>query len=104
MSSQHESSEQYIKDNNIQVILKDAIKELCSRRPERPLAFLRDYFGRLDVEDRVLYDYDAPSQQPDEPEVVNVTRDNRASIHRRGAISAEVYTDDEVKNYTRKVG
>ena len=36
-------------------------------------------------------------------EIVNVSRDNRASIHRRGAISAEVYTDEEVKNYTRKV-
>ena len=55
MSSQHESSEQYIHDNNIQVILKDAIKELCSRRPERPLAFLRDHFGRLDVEDRRVF-------------------------------------------------
>lgn len=103
--SSHETSKQYIHDNNIQVILKDAIKELCSKRPERPYAFLRDYFGRLDVEDGVLYDYDASCQQQhdNEPEVVNVSRDNRASIHRRGAISAEVYTDEEVKNYTRKV-
>lgn len=103
--SSHETSKQYIHDNNIQVILKDAIKELCSKRPELPYAFLRDYFGRLDVEDGVLYDYDASCQQQhdNEPEVVNVSRDNRASIHRRGAISAEVYTDEEVKNYTRKV-
>jgi len=105
MSSQPEISKQYIQDNNIQVILKAAIKELCSKRPERPYAFLRDYFGRLDVDDgSQLYDFEvAPPQPENEPEVVNVSRDSRASIHRRGAISAEVYTLEEVKNYTRKV-
>ena len=60
---------------------------------------------RIDVDDgSQLYDFEvAPPQPENEPEVVNVSRDSRASIHRRGAISAEVYTLEEVKNYTRKV-
>lgn len=100
-------STQYIQDNNIHVILKDAIKELCFQRPDRPYAFLRDYFGRLDLEGENQYELNGPSApnagEAEREEIVNVSRDNRASIHRRGAISAEVYTDEEVKNYTRKV-
>ena len=103
MSSQQESSKQYIQDNNIHVILKNAIKELCSARPDRPYAFLRDYFGKLDADEGAIYEYENHTQNQEEAEVVSIPRDNRASIHRRGAISAEVYTDDEVKNYTRKV-
>jgi cAMP-dependent protein kinase regulator len=39
---------QYIDDYNVHQILKDAIAELCQKRPQRPYAYLRDYFGRLE--------------------------------------------------------
>lgn len=108
MSGPPQSSQQYINDNNIHVILKEAIKELCSKRPERPYAFLREYFGKLDSDEGFLYEYESQSQNNEHDheqheQIINVSRDHRASIHRRGAISAEVYTDEEVKNYTRKV-
>ena len=55
-----------------------------------------------------MYEYESQSQNNEHDheqheQIINVSRDHRASIHRRGAISAEVYTDEEVKNYTRKV-
>jgi len=39
---------QYIDDFNVHQILKDAIADLCQRRPQRPYAYLRDYFARLE--------------------------------------------------------
>lgn len=40
--------EAYVQRHNIQQILKDAIVSLCVSRPENPIAFLRDYFHKLD--------------------------------------------------------
>ena len=38
----------YIDDFNVHQILKDAIQELCQRRPHRPYQFLSEYFARLE--------------------------------------------------------
>lgn len=38
----------YIQKHNIQPLLKDCIVQLCTVRPERPMAFLRDLFDRLE--------------------------------------------------------
>lgn len=52
MSSEEERSlrecEQYVQKHNIQQLLKDCIIQLCMARPDRPMAFLRDYFERLE--------------------------------------------------------
>lgn len=40
--------EAYVQRHNIQQILKDAIVSLCVSRPDKPIAFLRDYFHKLD--------------------------------------------------------
>lgn len=40
--------EQYVQKHNIQQLLKECIIQLCTARPERPMAFLRDYFERLE--------------------------------------------------------
>lgn len=40
--------EAYVQRHNIQQILKDAIVSLCVSRPDNPIAFLRDYFHKLD--------------------------------------------------------
>ena len=34
---------------NVHNILKDAISELVQHKPQRPYAFLRDYFGTLEA-------------------------------------------------------
>lgn len=65
-------STQYIQDNNIHVILKDAIKELCFQRPDRPYAFLRDYFGRLDLEGENQYELNGPSVRLKSQRIYNV--------------------------------
>ncbi|KAL0197407.1 hypothetical protein M9458_005947, partial [Cirrhinus mrigala] len=51
-SSEEERSlrecERYVQKHNIQQLLKDCIVQLCTNRPERPMAFLREYFERLE--------------------------------------------------------
>lgn len=51
-SSEEERSlrecELYVQKHNIQQLLKDCIVQLCTARPERPMAFLREYFERLE--------------------------------------------------------
>lgn len=51
-SSEEEKSlrecELYVQKHNIQQLLKDCIVQLCTSRPERPMAFLREYFERLE--------------------------------------------------------
>lgn len=40
--------EAYVQRHNIQQILKDAIVNLCVSKPDNPIAFLRDYFNKLE--------------------------------------------------------
>lgn len=52
MSNEEERSlrecEQYVQKHSIQQLLKDCIIQVCTARPDRPMAFLRDYFERLE--------------------------------------------------------
>jgi len=99
----------YIDEFDIQAIVKDAIAELCSKQPQRPLAYLRDYFGRLEqislnrsnsMDSTTSADLSA--SQSEEMETSQM-RESRTPQKRRGAISAEVYTEEEVANYQKKV-
>jgi hypothetical protein len=47
--------EDYVQRHQIQQILKDCIVQLCVSRPENPVAFLREYFQKLE---RVSEKYD----------------------------------------------
>ena len=40
--------EDYVQRHQIQQILKDCIVQLCVSRPENPIAFLREYFQKLE--------------------------------------------------------
>lgn len=44
--------ESYIQNNNIQLLLKGCIVQLCVNKPENPVTFLRQYFQKLE---RVSY-------------------------------------------------
>ncbi|CAG5112953.1 Oidioi.mRNA.OKI2018_I69.chr2.g7111.t1.cds [Oikopleura dioica] len=99
----------YIDEFNIQTIVKDAIAELCSKQPQRPLAYLRDYFGRLEQISLnrsnsmdSTTSADSSASQTEEMETCQM-RESRTPQKRRGAISAEVYTEEEVANYQKKV-
>lgn len=40
--------EAYIQTHRIQRVLKDCIVQLCVARPDNPIAFLRQYFQKLE--------------------------------------------------------
>jgi hypothetical protein len=40
--------EAYVQRHNIQQTLKDCIVQLCVSRPDNPIAFLREYFQKLE--------------------------------------------------------
>ena len=41
--------ESYVQKHNIQQLLKDCIVQICIHRPDNPVAFLKEYFEKLDV-------------------------------------------------------
>ncbi|XP_063865393.1 cAMP-dependent protein kinase type I regulatory subunit-like isoform X1 [Scylla paramamosain] len=94
--------EAYVQRHNIQQILKDAIVSLCVSRPENPIAFLRDYFHKLDreavreCERRVVTPDDADDLSPMPTHIATNTT-------RRGAISAEPLSEDDATSYVKKV-
>ncbi|XP_019959892.1 cAMP-dependent protein kinase type I-alpha regulatory subunit isoform X2 [Paralichthys olivaceus] len=109
-SSEEEQSlrecEQYVQKHNIQQLLKDCIIQLCTARPERPMAFLRDYFERLEKEEaKQMASQQKSSSWSDsrEDEVSPPMNPVVRRRSRRGAISAEVYTEEDAASYVRKV-
>uniref|UniRef100_A0A8B9R7U2 cAMP-dependent protein kinase type I-alpha regulatory subunit n=1 Tax=Anas platyrhynchos TaxID=8839 RepID=A0A8B9R7U2_ANAPL len=111
-SSEEERSlrecELYVQKHNIQQLLKDCIVQLCTVRPDRPMGFLREYFERLEKEEtKQLLNQQKSGSRSDSredeisppPPVNPVVKGRR----RRGAISAEVYTEEDAASYVRKV-
>ena len=41
--------ESYVQKHNIQQLLKDCIVQICIHRPDNPVAFLKEYFEKLEV-------------------------------------------------------
>ncbi|XP_010769343.1 cAMP-dependent protein kinase type I-alpha regulatory subunit-like isoform X1 [Notothenia coriiceps] len=99
--------EQYVQKHNIQKLLKDCIIQLCTTRPDRPLAFLRDHFDRLEKQEEVqqMSSQRKSSSRSDsrEDEVSPPMNPVVRGRNRRGAISAEVYTEEDAASYVRKV-
>ncbi|XP_070256956.1 cAMP-dependent protein kinase type I-alpha regulatory subunit-like [Myotis yumanensis] len=99
--------ELYVQKHNIQALMKDSIVQLCTARPERPMAFLREYFERLEKEEaKQIQNLQKASTRGDSredeispPPPNPVVKGRR----RRGAISAEVYTEEDAASYVRKV-
>uniref|UniRef100_A0A8C4EXD8 cAMP-dependent protein kinase type I-alpha regulatory subunit n=1 Tax=Dicentrarchus labrax TaxID=13489 RepID=A0A8C4EXD8_DICLA len=109
-SSEEERSlrecEQYVQKHNIQLLLKDCIIQLCTARPDRPMAFLRDYFERLEKEEAqqmALQQKSSLRSDSREDEVSPPMNPVVRGRSRRGAISAEVYTEEDAASYVRKV-
>ncbi|XP_029585049.1 cAMP-dependent protein kinase type I-alpha regulatory subunit isoform X3 [Salmo trutta] len=109
-SSEEERSlrecELYVQKHNIQQLLKDCIVQLCTSRPDRPMAFLREYFERLEKEEakQNLQQQKSNSRSDSrEDEVSPPMNPVVKGRRRRGAISAEVYTEEDAASYVRKV-
>ncbi|XP_061557262.1 protein kinase, cAMP-dependent, regulatory, type I, alpha (tissue specific extinguisher 1) a [Phycodurus eques] len=95
--------EVYVQKHNIQQVLKDCIVQLCTARPERPMAFLRDLFERLEKEEVQQMTLHQKSMDSREEEVSPPMNPVVRGRSRRGAISAEVYTEEDAASYVRKV-
>ncbi|XP_023692725.1 cAMP-dependent protein kinase type I-alpha regulatory subunit [Paramormyrops kingsleyae] len=96
--------EQYVQRHGIQQLLKDCIVQLCAARPERPVAFLCDYFQKLEKEEaRQIAGQQKANSRSDSRDDEISPPVNPGVKARRGAISAEVYTEEDATSYVRKV-
>ncbi|MBN3300630.1 KAP0 kinase, partial [Amia calva] len=98
--------EHYVQKHNIQQLLKDCIVQLCTSRPDRPMAFLREYFERLEKEEakQILNQQKSNSRSDSrEDEISPPTNAVLMARQRRGAFSAEVYTEEDAASYVRTV-
>uniref|UniRef100_A0A8B9FTN1 cAMP-dependent protein kinase type I-alpha regulatory subunit n=1 Tax=Amazona collaria TaxID=241587 RepID=A0A8B9FTN1_9PSIT len=111
-SSEEERSlrecELYVQNHNIQQLLKDCIVQLCTVRPERPMGFLREYFERLEKEEtkQLLNQQKSGSRSDSREDEISPPPPMNPVVkgrRRRGAISAEVYTEEDAASYVRKV-
>ncbi|XP_053203765.1 cAMP-dependent protein kinase regulatory subunit-like [Panonychus citri] len=101
--------EAYVQRHNIQGILKECIVSLCVSRPENPIKFLREYFQKLEKEESILH----RQQQQQNKAPISPPGDEReddvspvptiAQRTRRGAVSAETYSEEDATTYVKKV-
>lgn len=91
--------ETYVRQHNVQQMIKDAVVQLCIHKPPRPATFLREYFQRLEYQERQSQsqppqDFD---DEPLQPPPISMTP------RRRGAFSAETISEEELARYVKKV-
>ncbi|XP_047143465.1 cAMP-dependent protein kinase type I-beta regulatory subunit isoform X1 [Hydra vulgaris] len=89
--------EEYVKKHRIQIVLKDAIVELCINKPDNPYKFLRDHFDKLEKEALIAPPHE-PELLPSEPPPLSST-----TKRRRGAVSAAVISEEDAASYVKKV-
>uniref|UniRef100_H2Z424 Cyclic nucleotide-binding domain-containing protein n=1 Tax=Ciona savignyi TaxID=51511 RepID=H2Z424_CIOSA len=100
--------EAYVQEHKIQQVLKDCIVQLCIHKPEKPMKFLREHFEALEKEEDATppsptLTNEKSNQESGEEEPAVTPPTKLFQTQRRGAVSAEVYTDDDVTNYVKKV-
>ncbi|XP_063713614.1 cAMP-dependent protein kinase regulatory subunit-like isoform X2 [Symsagittifera roscoffensis] len=119
--------EQYVQKHNIQGLLKECIVQLCINRPENPVRFLREHFERLEKEMRSASGsgdassgmrggssggqlgggshLGATSEEIDDdtlPDDYQPPSRNQQKKTRRGAVSSEAVTEEDIANYVKK--
>merc|ERR1712228_555952 len=99
--------EDYVQGHNVQQILKDCIVQLCVARPDNPISFLREYFQKLErpggrETKTVPMSPDAEGEDAESP-MPHPSQFSQAKEKRRGAISAEPITEEDITAYVKKV-
>jgi len=129
--------ESYVGKHNVKDLLKDCIVQLCLKKPENPITFLKQHFEKLEKEQRIT------SSRTSRLERLNSRQSNRNSIDlsanngvstvvngfatmscngdesedsvtmlpppkavgklRRGAVSAEPFSEEDATSYVKKV-
>lgn len=120
-----EGAKEYVQQKNVQKILREAIINLILTRPEDPVQFLRQYFEKLEMDEIQRRQADElqleqagdssnntnPNNTNNNMNVNNSSSNNNinegdtkaAPRPRRGAVSAETYSEDDAANYVKKV-
>lgn len=109
-SSEEERSlrecEDYVQRHSVQQILKDCIVQLCVARPDNPITFLKEYFQKLEKDSGreskavpMSPDGDGEDAESPMPHPSQISQ----AVRRRGAISAEPITEEDVATYVKKV-
>nr|BAN20503.1 cAMP-dependent protein kinase R1 [Riptortus pedestris] len=93
--------EAYVQKHNIQRVLKDCIVQLCVVRPENPIAFLREYFQKLERE-QAMEEAKQAVTSPEDTEDLSPAPQSQPA-RRRGGISAEPVTEEDATSYVKKV-
>ncbi|KRX47729.1 cAMP-dependent protein kinase regulatory subunit, partial [Trichinella murrelli] len=98
--------EDYLERHNISDLIKRAVVRLCIAQPDDPVAFLSHYFQLLEKGEVSTLNQPSPSESHDEEDLGAVdsagAADSKARS-RRGAVSAEVYSEEDIANYVKKV-
>jgi len=97
--------EDYVQRHNVQQILKDCIVQLCVARPQNPIIFLKEYFQKLEQDSNQGSKAVpmSPSADGEEIESPMPLPQNFSAVRRRGAVSAEPITEEDIATYVKKV-
>lgn len=105
--------ETYVQKHNIQQLLKDCIVQICIHRPDNPVAFLKEYFEKLEVETQNEKSKSKPDSSPaatpataiadDDDDAPLAPSERPKPRGRRMAFSAEPYTEEDAASYVKKV-
>ncbi|CAK5078618.1 unnamed protein product [Meloidogyne enterolobii] len=96
------SCQAYVRQHNIQQLVKDAIVSLCIHKPENPVIFLRDHFDQLST-DQQNFSQETVHSVPDEDDTLEEPPRLPQGNRRRLGVSAEVPDENEAANYQRVV-
>jgi len=97
--------EDYVQRHNVQQILKDCIVQLCVARPANPITFLKEYFQKLEKDSNQGSKATpmSPGAEGEDAESPMPLPQISSAVRRRGAISAEPITEEDVATYVKKV-
>jgi len=97
--------EDYVQRHNVQQILKDCIVQLCVARPQNPIVFLKEYFQKLEQDSNTGSKAVpmSPSADGEDVESPMPLPQNFSAVRRRGAVSAEPITEEDIATYVKKV-
>lgn len=130
--------ESYVGKHNVKDLLKDCIVQLCLKKPENPISFLKQHFEKLEREQRVTsskssrlermnsrqstrnsIDYSTTAQNinslgsggtgvttngdESEDSVTMLPPPKTVGKLRRGAVSAEPFSEEDATSYVKKV-
>uniref|UniRef100_A0A914H9L2 cAMP-dependent protein kinase regulatory subunit n=1 Tax=Globodera rostochiensis TaxID=31243 RepID=A0A914H9L2_GLORO len=97
------SCQAYVRQHNIQQLVKDAIVSLCIHKPENPVLFLREHFDRLTGEQQRQHQISQETAHsvPDDDDTLEEPPRLPQGNRRRLGVSAEVPDENEAANYQR---